>query len=294
MSDNIPAYIAENDAGVLTASSLFSDFVQVCYIPHVQEKKRSWKAELRYLEMHILPHLGAYRLHEITTSILTKWTDTLALAGLSYSSCFRLFWQVKYILNCAVNWKVLPSNAAFKDANLPAKPGRQPVVLSSQEIERLIAIIKNYHHRASANAIHLMLLTGATKSEILFARWEDVDTKQGTLATCKTPTGRLHLIPLSSEALKLIRSLPRRDDVPWLFFTRNGTRLANITREWYEIRSMLGRPDVRLQDLRHTFAHFLVSMGIKQRDLCTIMGHYKPETLALVRNNSLENNGKTV
>jgi integrase len=237
--------------------------------------------------------LGAYRLHEITTSILTKWTDALALTGLSYSSCFRLFWQVKYILNCAVNWKVLPSNAAFKDANLPAKPGRQPVVLSSQEIERLIAIIKNYHHRASANAIHLMLLTGATKSEILFARWEYVDLKNGLLRTEKTYTGRPHLIPLNNEALKLIRSLPLREGVPWLFFTRNGTRLANITREWYEIRSMLGRTDLRLQDLRHTFAHFLVSIGIKQRDLRSIMGHYKPETLALVRNHSIENKNGT-
>ena len=135
-----------------------------------------------------------------------------------------------------------------------------------------------------------MLLTGASKSEILYARWEDVDLVNGTLVTNKTFTGRPHLIPLNNEALKLIHSLPRRDDVPWLFFTRNGTRLAAITREWYEIREQLGRPELRLQDLRHSFANFLVSIGINQRDLRTILGHYKPETLALVRNNILMNN----
>lgn len=279
---------------VISKNHSLSEFVEQVYLPYAQENKRSWKAERCTLERHVLPFLGAYRLCDITAEVLDIWVDTLAERGLTYNTQFRFFWSLKAILNHAVRWKILPNGDAFKDANLPAKPGRQPVVLTPQEIERLISIIKNYHHRPSANAIHLMMLTGATKSEILYARWEDLDTKQGTLATYKTPTGRLHLIPLSSEALKLIRSLPRRDDVPWLFFTRNGTRLAAITREWYEIRAMLGRPDVRLQDLRHTFANFLTTMGINKRDLRTIMGHYKPETLARVWNNSLGNKRKPV
>ena len=132
-----------------------------------------------------------------------------------------------------------------------------------------------------------MLLTGASKSEILNARWQDVNFKLGTLTTSQNFTGRPHLIPLNNEALKLIHSLPRRDDVPWLFFTRTGTRLQSVTREWYDIRKIFGCEDLRLQDLRHSFANFLVSIGINQKDLRTILGHYKPETLALVRNNSL-------
>ena len=90
--------------------------------------------------------------------------------------------------------------------------------------------------------------------------------------------------------MKLIQKLPRREDVPWLFFTRNGTRLASITYQWQQVRERFGRPELRIQDLRHSFANFLVSIGINQRDLRTILGHYKPETLALVRNNSFENN----
>ncbi len=275
---------------VMGASLLLSDFVQERYLPFVQENKRSWKADKSNLERHILPHLGSYRLSDISTDILKSWVSTLELTGLSYSSCFRLFWLAKYVLNCAVRWGALASDAAFKAANLPAKTGRKPVLLEPKDILRLIDILKTYRHRAAASAIHLMLLTGASKSEILYARWEDVDLVNGTLVTDKTFTGRPHLIPLNNEALKLIHSLPRRDDVPWLFFTRNGTRLSSITREWYQIRGLLGRPEMRLQDLRHSFANFLVSIGINQRDLRTILGHYKPETLALVRNNILMNN----
>ena len=278
------------DNASMGLSPLLSDFVQERYLPFVQENKRSWKADKSNLERHILPHLGSYRLSDISTDILKSWVSTLELTGLSYSSCFRLFWLAKYVLNCAVRWGVLASDAAFKAANLPAMPHRQPVLLGAEDILRLIDILKTYRHRAAASAIHLMLLTGASKSEILYARWEDVDLVNGTLVTDKTFTGRPHLIPLNNEALKLIHSLPRRDDVPWLFFTRNGTRLSCITREWYQIRGLLGRPEMRLQDLRHSFANFLVSIGINQRDLRTILGHYKPETLALVRNNILMNN----
>ena len=273
-----------------TSAPLFHEFVTEKYLPFVTEHKRSWKADKRNLERHILPYLGSYRLVDITPDVLKKWTDGLELAGLSYSTCFRLFWLVKYALNCAVRWGALPSDVTFKASKMPAKPHRLPAILDHSDVLRLLEILKTYRHRASANAIHLMLLTGGSKSEILYARWEDVDFAHGLLFTDKTFTGRPHYIPLNNEAIKLIHSLPRRDDVPWLFFTRNGTRLSCITREWYQIRGLLGRPEMRLQDLRHSFANFLVSIGINQRDLRTILGHYKPETLEMVRNNILMGN----
>ena len=270
---------------------LLSDFVYERYLPFAQENKRSWKAEKGNLDRHVLPHLGSYRLSEITTDILKTWTDALELTGLSYSSCFRMFWLAKYVLNCAVRWGVLATDAAFKAANVPVRASRTPSLLKSQDVVRLISILSTYRHRAAANAIHLMLLTGASKSAILNARWEDVDFTGGFLTTKKTFTGRPHLIPLNTEALKLIHNLPRQSDIPWLFFTRNGNCLQSVTREWQQIREQLGRPELRLQDLRHSFANFLVSIGINQRDLRGILGHYKPETLALVRNNTLRNKG---
>ena len=70
----------------------------------------------------------------------------------------------------------------------------------------------------------------------------------------------------------------------------DGTRLVFISYQWQQVREIFGRLDLRLQDLRHSFANFLVSIGINQRDLRTILAHYKPATLALVRNNSFKNN----
>ena len=55
------------------------------------------------------------------------------------------------------------------------------------------------------------------------------------------------------------------------------------------MRRQLGRPELRLQDLRHSFAHFLMNMGIQQTELRTIMGHYRSDTLALVNKNTAVN-----
>ncbi|MBQ8743825.1 MAG: hypothetical protein IJZ18_01400, partial [Mailhella sp.] len=162
---------------------LFSDFVYERYLPFAQENKRSWKAEKGNLDRHVLPHLGAYRLSEITADILKMWADALEVTGLAYSSCVRIFWLAKYILNCSVRWGALANDAAFKAANLPPHPSRTPSLLKSQDVVRLIDILNTYRNRSAANDIHLMLLTGAGKSEILFARWQDVDFTRGILVT---------------------------------------------------------------------------------------------------------------
>jgi len=266
---------------------LLCDFIEEHYLPFAQKSKRSWKADQSNLARHVTPHLGSVRLSEISTSQLMDWVHSLELSGLSYSSCFRIFWLLKYVLNCAVRWGALPSNSKFKDANLPARPGRVPELLTPAEALLLIQIIEKYDRWPAASAIHLLLLTGASKAEVLNARWEDLDIERGVLVTNKTFTARPRLIPLNNEALKLIRKLPRYEGVPWLFSSRTGSKLSSIWREWDVIRNELGRPELRLQDLRHTFAGFLVTMGITKKELQNILGHYKPGTLDLVRKEAM-------
>ncbi|HJD98347.1 site-specific integrase [Mailhella massiliensis] len=280
MSENIRNGIGGQVAG---GSLLFGDFVQKRYLPFVRENKRSWKTDERYLSAHVLPYLSALPLAEVNAEALENWLDTLEITGLSPSSCYRIFWLVKYILNCAVRWHVLPDDSAFKNAVCTRKQKRRPETLSSKEALALIRLLEEYSDRPSARAIHLLLLTGAGKSEILNARWEDVDLKRGTLLTTRTYTGRSRLIPLSNEAVKLIRRLPRREHVPWLFSSPSGKRLVSLFYTWDLLRRKIGRPELRLADLRHSFAGFLINMGIQRSELVAIMGHYMPGTLEIVK-----------
>ena len=254
---------------------LFENFVRSRNLPYVQQKKRSWNTDERYLNRHILPYLGNCALSEISEERLRGWLSSLENNGLSLSSQYRLFWLVKYILNFAVRVGVLASDAAFQNMVVrKSKPQRAPEILTPAEALKLVYLLEEYGDRPSAQAIHLLLLTGASKSEILYARWQDVHLRRAVLATRMTYTGQSRLIPLNTEAIRLIRRLPRRKDVPWLFASSSGQRLTSIFYTWNLLRTKLGRPELRIQDLRHSFAGFLMDMGIDRHALKNILGHY--------------------
>uniref|UniRef100_UPI00262C3D41 tyrosine-type recombinase/integrase n=1 Tax=uncultured Mailhella sp. TaxID=1981031 RepID=UPI00262C3D41 len=202
----------------------------------------------------------------------------------------------KYVMTCAIRWGYLPEDRMLKaprSLSVSTEQSRSPVLLEYSELDRLLGILRKYPYWSSANAITLMILTGASKSEILGLRWEDVDLARGVLTVTASFTGRQRLIPLSSEAQKFIEKLPRREGIPWLFFTSLGTHLTYITRDWYQIRDEFGHPELRLQDLRHTFANVLVSMGVNREGLQTILGHYSPKALDLAREIPLRKGAQT-
>ena len=261
---------------------MLSEFIETRYVPYIREHKRSWQTDVRYLKKHVLPYLGSYPLSEISAETLYHWREELLAAGLSENSCYRLFWLMKYVLNCAVRWQVLADDTAFRDATCPKGIPRCPETLSAGEMQRLVSLLEMYGGNASARAIHLLLLTGASKSEILYARWADVNLRRGVLMTRHTPSGDSREIPLSEEAVKLIRSFPRRPGVPWLFFREaTGKRVVSVFSFWDRLRREIGKPSLRLSDLRHIFVRSLLQNGADYGEICSRLGHYSSETFLL-------------
>lgn len=256
-------------------------FIREMYLPFVMQNKKSWRTDERYAMRHIIPHIGGIKLSQIDTNTLYAWRNRLLEKGLSSSTCYRLFWLAKYILNCAVRWKVLADDEAFRDAQCPREQPRRPEMLTDGEAKRLLAILERHADNVSARAVHLLFLTGASKSEILYARWKDVNLRQHVLFT-KMPGGGKRGIPLSGEAVRLIRTFPRRDDVPWLFFHMgSGKRVVSLFSFWNKLRNELGRPALRLNDLRHVFVRSLMQKGANYDDVCSLLGHYSAEVFHL-------------
>ncbi len=260
----------------------FSDFTERYYLPYARQTKRSWKTDERHLRHHILPHLGAYGLRDISDIVLTQWIETLQICGLHPNSCHRLLSIVKYILNCACHWGVLADNGKFKQFHI-RRVQSKPEILTTTEALNLIRLLEEKPDYPPYVFIHLLLLTGASRSELTHARWEDLDLKRRILTTDKTFTGRPRLIPLNQKAVTLIQRLPRREGIPWLVSSPRGKQMLGVWKDWNNLRTQIGRPTLRLQDLRHTFASFLMSIGISESDLKSILGHYQPGQLSLLR-----------
>jgi integrase len=128
----------------------------------------------------------------------------------------------------------------------------------------------------AVSAIYLLMLTGCRLGEILTLRWDYVTAHHLELPDSKTGRRR---IPLPREAYDVIMSLPRRDDNPYVILgdTEDG-HLINLQKPWRRIKAKAGLDDVRMHDLRHTYASVAVMSGIDPFLLKEIMGHKNLQT----------------
>ncbi len=126
--------------------------------------------------------------------------------------------------------------------------------LSEEETERLDEVLREAEEEmpSAVAAFRLLLLTGCRMSEIRDLRWEYVKEDYIELPDAKTG-GRV--VPLGPEAGAILSSLPREEDNPWVISGRlTGSHLTDLQRPWRRIRKRAGLEDVRIHDLRHSFA----------------------------------------
>jgi integrase len=129
-----------------------------------------------------------------------------------------------------------------------------------------------------AQVVRLLLYTGARKREVLDARWEHVDFDRRLLTVPLSKSGRPRYIPLSDASIELLRGLPRVDDIPWVFFNPKTRKPpVSIFYAWDSIRAKVGLKEVRLHDLRHSFASFLVNSGRSLYEVQRLLGHHDPK-----------------
>jgi integrase len=152
--------------------------------------------------------------------------------------------------------------------------------LSKEEVRRLFNELDGNRNVQVGQVIRLLLYTGAGKREVLDARSTDVDftRRMLTVDASRSKSKKTRHIPLSDAALKLLQSLPRRPDIPWVFFNpRTLKPPVSIFYAWDSIRRKVGLADVRLHDLRHSYASFLVNVGRSLYEVQRLLGHHDPK-----------------
>jgi integrase len=106
------------------------------------------------------------------------------------------------------------------------------------ELPHLAAAINAEPNESARNALWLYLLTGARKSELLKARWDDVDTERAELRLADTKAGRTHYIPLSGPALALLREIPHQHGNPYILpGAKLGESLVNVSKPWLRVKA---------------------------------------------------------
>ena len=263
----------------LRAVPQFSHFVHERYLPYVRTYKNSWQTDETVLRIHVLPRLGALALDEIKTDLISDLINSMRMDGYATGTMNRVIVILRYIYNLARKWKVpgVPENPA---AGLSAGPDVQRNrFLTEEEAERLMRSIHVDENQTAARSIILLLLTGARRNEITFAKWDYIDWKNKTLLVPKSKSGRARMIALNQSAIALLTATPRIDGNPYIFPSPvTGRPSASLFFPWDRIRQRAGLADLRLHDLRHSFASFLVNRGVSLYVVQGLLGHLHART----------------
>ena len=249
-------------------------FIQDRYLPFVQGYKRSWKTDETVLRVHILPELGRYFLDEIKPEFIIELTNKMRGAEYAPGSVGRVIIILRYVFNLAIKWKTVPpgTNAA---SGIPVPPDVQRSrYLTKEEAARLLASIRADENQIAARAIMLLFLTGARRNEVTQAEWSYVDWQRGTLFVPRSKNGHPRYIQLNSPAIKVLNSIPRFEGNPYIFpAPTTGRPMPHLFFPWDRIRKRAGLSDVRLHDLRHSFASFLANRGERLYYVQKLLGH---------------------
>ncbi|MDR0339468.1 MAG: tyrosine-type recombinase/integrase [Desulfovibrio sp.] len=260
-----------------TAAITLDAFVASLYLPHARFRKRSWHVDERIARQYLSPAFGACGLTGISRREVEAWLHHLAAQGLAPATCNRILAVLKSVCSLAVTRGILGQSPCAGVFSLKVHAQRERYI-APDEAGRLMRALEE-SPRPEATALRLLLLTGARKSEILTSRWENVRLDQRLLTVPLSKSNKPRHIPLSDEAMAIICSIRREPDCPWLFPGHApGKPLSDIYLFWNKLRRCLGLADVRVHDLRHTFASILVNAGHSLYEVQKLLGHSDPRT----------------
>ena len=245
--------------------------------------KPSTAAQYRLaIERYIVPALGQMPVSSIgrrhVADLQHALRDRPAMANLVIATLSRMIDQ-------AAAWGAVADGANPCRSAQKYRARKRERFLTDAEFRRLGAALDELEATGrisphAAAALRLLMLTGCRRNEILTLRWEDVHLDARELRLPDSKTGP-RTVSLSAEAADVLASLERLPANPWVIpGTKPGARLSSIFEPWRRVRARAGLDDVRIHDLRHTYASRALALGESLPVIAKLLGHAQIQTTA--------------
>jgi integrase len=248
----------------------------------VRCKPSTQKEYKRSVELFLNPFFGKQRVRSVTEADVAELHGSLS--HIRYQAN-RTLGVLSKMMNLAELWGLRDRNTNPCDRIESYPEIKRERFLSLSEIEALGKALKDgeetgIESKYAVAAFRLLLLTGCRLSEIQTLKWDYVflDEAEFRLPDSKTGAKTVHI---GSMVIALLRDLLRVDGNPYVIVgAKEGEHLSDLQKPWRRIRKAAGLEDVRIHDLRHSFASGGLAVGEGLPMIGKLLGHTQVQTTA--------------
>ena len=260
---------------------------------HVAKKRKAKTLQeyQRIIEKIIIPKIGKLKIKEVTAQQISKLHQGLVETPYQAN---RVLAVLSKIFNLAETMQQRPQGTNPCKLIEKYPETKKDRFLSEDELKRLAAALNNTFPIGGARshdltnselralystaAIWLLLLTGARLNEILTLKWSDLSQDHSSARLADSKTGA-KTIQFSGDAQKVLQQIPKASGNPYIIVGKiKNACLVNLQKPWNKVRCEAGIPDVRLHDLRHTYASYGAMSGISLTIIGKALGHQQTST----------------
>ncbi len=266
---------AKAQRAVLTVSEFFEEH----YLPHAKPRKRSYARDFEMYHLRIKAAFGSVRLNEVTRKQVQHFHTRIREEGLAPATADHYIKLMRRAWNLAVEWEMLASSPITKLA-LFNQDNRVEHYVSEDQLAALITVLRTQPIKTVSFVALFLLSTGARLNEALQAKWKDIDrvNRVWRIPATNSKSKRVRSVPLNDTALEVLSQQTTEDTFEFVFINRHTKLpLTTVHKVWGRLRTQAGLPHLRIHDLRHQYASFLVNSGRTLFEVQNILGHSDPK-----------------
>jgi site-specific recombinase XerD len=276
--------VSTTHLSVVRKQITIAEFLKHRYLPFVHSYKKSYKSDVSMIKVHIEPLVGNLVMARTRVQDITGFIELMKHKQLAPGTINRGLVLLRYAFKLANQWSVPGvSLDTWNGISYLKNDNRVERYLTGEESSHLLNSMRACKNAQLPLIVAFLIYTGARKREVLDAKWSDINWAQRSWKISVNKSNKIRHIPLSEGAIDTLMTVQARSALAapsdYIFANPNtGKPFRSFFYSWDAARQRAGMPELRVHDLRHSFASFLVNAGRSLYEVQELLGHADVKT----------------